>query len=339
MQKIRTTGVIATYNHERFVEESVLSLANQVDELIVVDDYSLDNTQDILRGLKVPNLRLILHEENKGVSSSYNEAIALSEADIIVIQGGDDRSLPGRVTHQLRHLSLPGPVVSFGRPVVIDANGDVLPNEAAPEFFQEIEMSGTLPHLYFVGNFVCAPSVALRKSDFENLGGFNAAISYLQDYELWLKFAAVGKFVQSDKPLVQYRKHANNLSRDDVSKSITYSARFEAELEYILSSTIRSLDRPALESLGVELGLPGADLDHMDAKLLLALIQLSHSNVTQVRRGLSSLLEIVGLMGNMEILKQYGIDNTKLDEYARICDHKNTSSNSRIDFRLRKILD
>jgi hypothetical protein len=223
--------------------------------------------------------------------------------------------------------------------VVIDANGDTLPNEAAPEFFQEVEMSKTLPHLYFVGNFVCAPSVALRKSDFQNLGGFNPAISYLQDYELWLKYAAVGSFVQNNKPLVEYRKHANNLSRDTISKSITYSARFEAELDYLLSSTAASFNRSALKSLGFELGLTGDDLDNIDAGLLLALIQLGHSNITQVRRGLSSLLEIVGLRGNMEFLDKYGIDNAKLDEYAQICDHKNTSSNSRIDFRLRKLLN
>jgi glycosyltransferase involved in cell wall biosynthesis len=338
MSNIRTAGVIATFNHERFVEESVLSLADQVDELIVVDDHSSDKTQDILRSLNVPNLKVVLHEKNMGVSSSYNEAISIAEADLIVIQGGDDRSLPGRVANHIRDFKTPGAVISFGSPLIIDSTGSSLPDDSAPEFFQDIKLEKVLDHLYFIGNFVCAPSVALRKSDFQNLGGFNPAIAFLQDYELWLKFSGIGSLVPGDQPLVEYRKHANNLSRDSVSKSITYLARFEAELDYVLGSSATTFSRSALKSLAVRLGLSSAQLDQIDSKLLLALIQLSHSNVTQVRRGLSSLLGIIGSRGDMDFLEEHGIDNAKLEEYARICDHKNASSNSRIDARLGKLV-
>jgi glycosyltransferase involved in cell wall biosynthesis len=338
MSIVRTAGVIATYNHELFVKESVLSLAEQVDEIIVVDDYSSDKTQDILRGLSIPNMKVVLHRKNMGVSSSYNEAIHLAEADVIVIQGGDDRSLPGRVANHLRHFKSPGTVISFGRPLIINSTGDSLPDDAAPEFFQEIQLEKVLDHLYFFGNFVCAPSVAFRKSIFQKLGGFNPAIAFLQDYDLWLKFAGIGSFVQSDQPLVEYRKHANNLSRDSVSKSITYLGRFEAELDYVLGSSATTFSRSALKSLAVRLGLSGAQFDQTDSKLLLALIQLSHGNITQVRRGLSSLLGIIGSRGDMDFLEAYGIDSGKLDDYARVCDHKNSSSNSRINFRLGKLV-
>jgi glycosyltransferase involved in cell wall biosynthesis len=338
MSIVRTAGVIATYNHELFVKESVLSLAEQVDELIVVDDYSSDKTQDIIRGLSIPNMKVVLHRKNMGVSSSYNEAIHLAEADVIVIQGGDDRSLPGRVAKHLRHFKSPSTVISFGRPLIINSTGDSLPDDAAPEFFQEIQLEKVLDHLYFFGNFVCAPSVAFRKSIFQKLGGFNPAIAFLQDYDLWLKFAGIGSFVQSDQPLVEYRKHANNLSRDSVSKSITYLGRFEAELDYVLGSSATTFSRSALKSLAVRLGLSGAQFDQTDSKLLLALIQLGHGNITQVRRGLSSLLGIIGSRGDMDFLEAYGIDSAKLDDYARFCDHKNSSSNSRINFRHGKLV-
>jgi len=337
MKKIRTAGVIATYNHEDFVQESVLSLAHQVDELVVVDDFSSDKTQDVLRSLKIPNLKLVLHKENMGVSSSYNEAIALSDAEVIVLQGGDDRSLPGRVEQQLCHLSKPGTVLSFGRPVVINSKGDLLPNEAAPEFLHEFKISKVLEYLYFVGNFVCAPSVAVRKSDFENLGGFHPAILHLQDYELWLKFAAFGSFVLSDKPLVEYRKHSNNLSRNTASKSLYKSARFDAEMDYVLGSSVRTFSRSALLSFADHIGLSGRVLEHIDDKLLLALVQLSHPNVTQVRRGLSLLIDVIGEKGSTEGLFEFGIDSAKIDEYARKCDHHNSSANARIDVLLRNI--
>jgi len=334
MNNIRTAGVIASFNHEKFVAESVLSLANQVHEIVVVDDCSSDNTADILRALDVPNMKLILHEKNKGVSYSYNEAVSLSRAEVIVIQGGDDKSLPGRVEEHLKSLSSPGTVLSYSQPRVIDAAGQVLPKEAAPEFFSSVDQTKILEHLYFLGNFICAPSVALRKVDYESNRGFNPANSYLQDYELWIKLASFGKFVMSDSPLVEYRKHEKNISRDNLTKSITYTSRFDAEMDYVLGSVVKDFNTSALFALGRYIGLSNRVLESIDSTILLALVQLSHSNVTQVRRGFALLMEIVNSRGELEFLSEFGIDDEKLNEYSRTCDHLNVSSRARLEYRV-----
>lgn len=338
MNSIRTAGVIATFNHEKYVAESVRSLAGQVDEIVVIDDCSSDNTSFVLRDLDVPNMKLVVHEENKGVSYSYNEAVNLASADVILIQGGDDRSLPGRVEEQVESLSRSKTILSFSQPKVIDSLGQGLPKEAAPEFFSSVDRAKTFEHLYFVGNFICAPSVAIRKIDYELYGGFNPANSYLQDYELWLKLASLGDFVKNEKPLVEYRKHERNLSRDSLSRSITYTSRFDAEMDYVLGSIAKNFDRTALLRLGRHIGLSENLLDSIDGALLLSLLQLSHSDITQVRRGLALLMELIATKGEIDFLLPFGIDNQKLSEYARICDHRNASSKARFGYRIGDLL-
>ncbi len=337
MNSIRTAGVIAAFNHEKYVAESVRSLASQVDEIVVIDDCSSDNTSIVLRNLEVPNMKLVVHEQNKGVSYSYNEAVNLASADVIVIQGGDDRSLPGRVEEQVRSLSRSRTILSFSQPKVIDSLGQGLPKEAAPEFFSFVDRVKIFEHLYFVGNFICAPSVAIRKIDYELYGGFNPANSYLQDYELWLKLASLGDFVKNETPLVEYRKHERNLSRDSLSRSITYTSRFDAEMDYVLGSIAKTFDRTALLRLGRHIGLSDNVLGTTDSELLLSLVQLSHGDITQVRRGLALLMQLIASKGEIDFLLQFGIDNQKLSEYARNCDHKNTSSKERFEYRIGKL--
>jgi glycosyltransferase involved in cell wall biosynthesis len=322
---LRTAGVISTYNQENFVYESILSLSNQVDELVVIDDCSTDNTADVLRSLSIPNLRLILHETNRGVSSSYNEAVRVADGDVIFFQGGDDRSLPGRVHQQLKSLTNSGLVLSFSKPKIIDSMGNALPGESAPEFSPLVEDDKILERLYFHGNFLCAPSAAMRKRDFEAIGGFNPALSYLQDFDLWLKLAAQARVGVSETPVVEYRKHQNNLSRDTSSKSVAYTSRFDAEVDYILGNSAEQFNRETLQALGRCVGLPNSSLDAAEDSLLLALVQLRHSNITQVRRGLSRLFEIVGRVGDIQFLNEFGIDGNTLNDYAQKCDHMNSS--------------
>jgi glycosyltransferase involved in cell wall biosynthesis len=327
---LRTAGVISTYNQENYVYESILSLSNQVDELVVIDDCSTDNTPDVLRSLSIPNLKLIFHETNKGVSSSYNEAVRVADGDVIFFQGGDDRSLPGRVQQQLKSLTNSDFVLSFSKPKIIDSMGNSLPSEAAPEFFPLVEEGEILERLYFHGNFLCAPSAAIRKRDFESNGGFNPALSYLQDFDLWLRLAAQARVAISETPLVEYRKHQNNLSRDATSKSVAYTSRFDAEVDYILGNSAKHFNRGALRALGRCVGLPNSSLGAAEDSLLLALVQLRHSNITQVRRGLSLLFEVIGFVGDIEFLSEFGIDGNTLNDYAQKCDHMNSAYAARL---------
>ncbi len=85
--------LIDTYNHERFIEQAVVSALEQHfpasdREVIVVDDGSTDRTPEIVRKFE-PNLRLV-RKSNGGQASAFNAGIPECQGQIIAFLDGDD---------------------------------------------------------------------------------------------------------------------------------------------------------------------------------------------------------------------------------------------------------
>ncbi len=86
------TAVVSVYNEERTVEGVVRSILDcgAVDELIVVDDGSTDNTKEILKGLsKTGEFRYIRFNKNKGKSYAMVTGVENASGDIIVFVDAD----------------------------------------------------------------------------------------------------------------------------------------------------------------------------------------------------------------------------------------------------------
>src|SRR5260370_36606553 len=96
-----------TYNHERFIEEAIVSVLEQDfpasdREIIVVDDGSTDRTPEIVRKFE-PQVRL-LRKANGGQASAFNAGIPEGKGEIISFLDGDDwwaREKMRKVTAQL----------------------------------------------------------------------------------------------------------------------------------------------------------------------------------------------------------------------------------------------
>ena len=88
--------IIPAYNAETTIERSVLSALNQkIDaslEVIVVNDCSSDSTSTVLDGLSQTErgLKVIHHEENRGVAAARNSAIEVARGDWVVFLDADD---------------------------------------------------------------------------------------------------------------------------------------------------------------------------------------------------------------------------------------------------------
>ncbi len=93
MGKIFASVLIDTYNHERFIEQAIVSVLEQdfpaADrEIIVVDDGSTDRTPEIVRKFE-PRVRL-LRKENGGQASAFNAGIPECKGEIVAFLDGDD---------------------------------------------------------------------------------------------------------------------------------------------------------------------------------------------------------------------------------------------------------
>jgi glycosyltransferase involved in cell wall biosynthesis len=93
MSKPIVTAIIDTYNHERFIEEAVMSVLGQDfpradTEILVIDDGSTDRTPEILRKFE-PHVR-VLRKENGGQASAFNASIPEAQGEFIALLDGDD---------------------------------------------------------------------------------------------------------------------------------------------------------------------------------------------------------------------------------------------------------
>ncbi|MDR2408545.1 MAG: glycosyltransferase [Bacteroidales bacterium] len=89
--------VIFTYNHENYIEQTILSVVNQKTkydyEIVVNDDCSTDNTYHVIQSLqsKYPDLIRIIHnEKNLGLNKSFENAIRTVKSEYVALLGGDD---------------------------------------------------------------------------------------------------------------------------------------------------------------------------------------------------------------------------------------------------------
>lgn len=323
MGALTTAGVIATFNQERFVAAAVSNLAPQVDELIVVDDLSSDQTADILDSLSFPNLKVLHNTERLGVSGSFNRAVALTSADVLLVQGGDDISLPGRSDQQSKILTDDSVALVFSLPKIIDDQGRRLPDSVAGEFRAALDEDDVLGALYFGSNFICAPTVALRRKDYTSHGGFPVGLDLLQDYALWLELAAVGRCVVTTAPAAEYRKHARNLSREYSGVDSPNKRRYAAEMDYIRHRFLSQAGDRVLEQLARHLSL---DLDWfggLDREEKQGILQISHEDKLVLRRGVAYLFEVAGSANGQERLRKLGLSLRDLGELALRADHEN----------------
>jgi glycosyltransferase involved in cell wall biosynthesis len=87
------TVLVDTYNHERFIEEAIVSVLEQnfpatETEILVVDDGSTDRTPEIVRKFE-PRVRM-LRKTNGGQASAFNAGIPEARGEIISFLDGDD---------------------------------------------------------------------------------------------------------------------------------------------------------------------------------------------------------------------------------------------------------
>jgi len=92
--------LIDTHNHERFIEQAIVSALEQdfpeaEREIIVVDDGSTDRTPEIVKKFE-PRVRL-LRKENGGQASAFNAGIPECRGEIVAFLDGDDWWAPGKL--------------------------------------------------------------------------------------------------------------------------------------------------------------------------------------------------------------------------------------------------
>ena len=224
------TVVCLCYNQKEYVEEAVKSVFSQQDvpfEVIIIDDYSTDGSGDKIKELakEYPFEHLILHQENKGNCTSFNEALKLAKGKYIIDLATDDYFLEGAFKRQIDFFEKQEENVGmvFSNAELVDEKSGFIkhhfPIDEKGASLEEVP-SGSLFKDVLEKYFICVPSMVMRKSWLIELGGYNEKLSY-EDFDLWVRGALIAEFIYLDEVLVAKRKHNTQLSK----QMLTYQSR------------------------------------------------------------------------------------------------------------------
>jgi glycosyltransferase involved in cell wall biosynthesis len=195
--------IMAVYNSEKFLRESIESVLNQSFrdfELIFVYDFSKDNSLKIIKEYmkKDKRIKLIINKIKEGPAEARNKGLLAAKGNYIAILDADDIALSKRFEKQYSFLESHTEIFLIGSSaIVIDEEGKrmgLLRKYGNPEKIRKkLEKSNCIIH----------PSVMFRRNS--NLF-YRKKFDTSEDYDLYLRILTdYGKIVNFKEPLIKYR--------------------------------------------------------------------------------------------------------------------------------------
>jgi glycosyltransferase involved in cell wall biosynthesis len=171
--------------------ESVLAQTYERIEYIVIDGGSNDGSVDIIQRYQ-SRLAYWVSEKDRGISHAFNKGIGVATGDIIGILNADDWYEPTAVETAVRAFAPSIGVVSGGLQCWLDSKKDFiyLPDE------QKLHREMTVNH----------PASFVRRSIYQQEGGYQERYKLAMDYDVMLRFKLKGvKFHTVDSVLTNQR--------------------------------------------------------------------------------------------------------------------------------------
>ncbi len=245
------TLVVLFYRHERFVEETVAGALGQTYpnlEIIFSDDNSPDGTFEVLKkaveGYDGPH-RIILsrNERNLGLVPHVNKLLfEMAHGEYIFLNGGDDVSLPERVSIQMDYFQKnPSVMAVTGSYITIDSDGNQTGTTIlGSDTLLRVDDGKYLKSKSFMTGGV---ALALRREVLERFGRL-ADDCQTEDSVLRFRCILMGPTLRSSKLLLKYRIHGSNLS-GAISNFSTrkIAAQYMADLDAVKDSISPELYR------------------------------------------------------------------------------------------------
>jgi len=196
------------YNSRRYLSaavESVLAQTFRDFELIAVDDGSTDDSFAILKGYAGRDERVrVITRANTGIVGALNDGLIVARGEFIARMDSDDLCVPERFDKQVAFLhEHPDHVLVASQVLLIDPEGAPLCPKRDTEYTHERIDWAHLHHRWPMVH----PSVMMRREAVDGVGGYRDRFQWLEDLDLFLRLAEVGKLASLPDVLLHYRLH------------------------------------------------------------------------------------------------------------------------------------
>lgn len=210
----KVTVLMPAFNAENYIGEAIDSILKQsyTDfELLIVNDGSTDNTEQIIHSFTDTRIIVINHGANQGIAAALNTGLSKTKATYIARFDADDICFPQRLQEQVSFLdNHPGYVLAGCDAEYISENGEHLFNfkctgHAHEQIIQKI--------------YSCCPfihsSVMYRRDAVIHAGGYSLYAHNFEDYFLWIQLKKYGRFCNLPQQLMKVRFNPSSTTIDE----------------------------------------------------------------------------------------------------------------------------
>ena len=226
MQTDLVSIIMPSYNSEKFISKTIESVINQTYErweIIIVDDCSPDNSNQIIEKYckNDSRIKLIKLEQNSGPAVARNRAIEEAKGRYIAFLDADDLWLPEKLEKQLEFMQKNNMAFTYSGYKLVDEDDNAL-----GVFIPRKEL--TYEDILKTNDIGCLTAIY----DVQKLGKiYMPNILKRQDYGLWLKILKqIGKTKGIVEPLAVYRIRKNSVSSNKL-KAAKYQWKIYREVE------------------------------------------------------------------------------------------------------------
>ncbi|EAK0951525.1 glycosyltransferase family 2 protein [Campylobacter lari] len=215
---IEVSLVIPVYNAEQFILQTLESVKKQTlknFECIIVNDFSTDNSLEIIRKTIKNDYRfkIINHRANAGLSASRNTGLRAAKGKYVAFLDADDLIMPNSLLYRKQTLDInydEWVIGTYCGSLTISEECKTTPRETPCKLVAKdfIISMGQCP---FNANQPMFKTSLLRK-----FGGFNQCLTQAEDYDMWIRIMRNGyEFIPTQVNLVTYRMRKGSMVRND----------------------------------------------------------------------------------------------------------------------------
>ena len=210
--------ILSTYNSEETIEESLVSILNQTYknlEILIADDGSTDNTEEICKKFQLNDERILLfsNKKNIGLTKSLNSLAQKASGSLIARQDADDISLPERIEKQIKFMNRRKLDAVTTRSLVKKNNK----KRPGISFYIPNKLLINRKNPFIHGTLI------IKENVFKDIGYYDERFYFAQDYKLFYDLLNKGYKVKTLNEALYILNTENNISSENLDRQNYYA--------------------------------------------------------------------------------------------------------------------
>jgi glycosyltransferase involved in cell wall biosynthesis len=200
--------IMPTYNHGIYIFEAIQSVLLQTYEnleLIIVDNFSKDDTEEIVASFLSDKRIKYYKFNNQGIiASARNYGVKQARGELLAFLDSDDIWEKNKLEKQLKYFD--DTVIAVASNYTL-TGAEELGTYHLEKYFKSKEYYDFSYEEIVLSSPVMTSSLMMEKNTFKDLGGFNESkiFCFIEDWELWLRLSLEGSIRVINYPLLKYR--------------------------------------------------------------------------------------------------------------------------------------